>query len=308
MKVCVVGAGDGGATASNQIRRLDSEVQIDVFNKRANLGCPPCPMVLVLSGEVATWDDLIRGFRETSFWEKRNINLHLNTEVTDIVRDEKYIVVGGRKYEYDKLILALGAAPVIPSVAGLDGKNEFTLSTDMADGMLLDNTISRYSEAAIIGGGFIALEIATALKARGYSKVYLLVRRGILRTYLDEDMTEKVEDIVTENGVELILPASIENIVSEGIKKRITLSDRELEVDFVLYGPRGLIAVEVKRSANVHPKTLRGLKEFKKDYPPARCYLFYGGSTTLYMEDIIVLPIDQALHDLEPLLLNQNGE
>ena len=81
-----------------------------------------------------------------------------------------------------------------------------------------------------------------------------------------------------------------------------------LEVDFVLYGPKGLIAVEVKRSANVHPKNLRGLKEFKKDYPPARCFLFYGGSTPLYMEDITVLPIDQALHDLERLLLNQNGE
>ena len=77
-----------------------------------------------------------------------------------------------------------------------------------------------------------------------------------------------------------------------------------LEVDFVLYGPKGLIAVKVKRSANVHPKNLRGLKEFKKDYPPARCYLLYGGSTTLYMGDITVLPIDKALRDLEWLLFN----
>jgi len=81
-----------------------------------------------------------------------------------------------------------------------------------------------------------------------------------------------------------------------------------LEVDFVLYGPKGLIAVEVKRSANVHPKNLRGLKEFKKDYPPARCYLLYGGSTTLYMEDITVIPIGQALRDLEGLLLKRDGE
>jgi uncharacterized protein len=76
----------------------------------------------------------------------------------------------------------------------------------------------------------------------------------------------------------------------------------------VLYGPKGLIAVDVKRSANVHPKNLRGLKEFKKNYPPARCYLFYGGSTTLCLGDIAVLPIDQALCGLERLLLNQNGK
>lgn len=77
-----------------------------------------------------------------------------------------------------------------------------------------------------------------------------------------------------------------------------------LEVDFVLYGPNGLIAIEVKRSSFVHPKDLRSLKEFKKDYPPARCYLLYGGSTILYKEDITVLPIDQALKELGRILLN----
>ena len=76
-----------------------------------------------------------------------------------------------------------------------------------------------------------------------------------------------------------------------------------LEVDFVLYGAAGLIAIEVKRSPYVHSKNLRGLKEFKKDYPMARCYLFYGGGSPLYLEDITVLPIEQALRNLESLLV-----
>ena len=53
MRVCIVGAGDGGATAANQIRRLDREAQIDIFSKRAELGCPPCETPLVISGTVA---------------------------------------------------------------------------------------------------------------------------------------------------------------------------------------------------------------------------------------------------------------
>ncbi len=77
-----------------------------------------------------------------------------------------------------------------------------------------------------------------------------------------------------------------------------------LEVDFILYGPKGLIAIEVKNSPHVHPKTLRGLKEFKKDYPVAKCYLFYGGGTPLYFDDITVFPIEQALKTLDRLLLN----
>ena len=76
-----------------------------------------------------------------------------------------------------------------------------------------------------------------------------------------------------------------------------------LEVDFVLYGPRGLIAIEVKRSSQAHPKNLRALKEFKKDYATAKCYLLYGGKTTLFLNEVTVLPIKHALGNLDRLLM-----
>jgi NADPH-dependent 2,4-dienoyl-CoA reductase/sulfur reductase-like enzyme len=230
-----VGAGDGGSTAAIQIWRLDKDTQIDIFSKRASLSCPPCEMPLVIGGTVATWDELIRGFRQTSFWEKRSVSLHLSTEVTAIDREKKCIVTASKEYSYDKMILALGAIPTIPSFSGLNGRNEFALSTDIADGSALGSAVTQYTEAAIIGGGFIGLEIAAALKARGYRKVYLLVRREILRSYLDEDMAERVKDVLTQNGVELILPAGLENITSKGERKHVRLSDRELEVDFVFF-------------------------------------------------------------------------
>ena len=78
-----------------------------------------------------------------------------------------------------------------------------------------------------------------------------------------------------------------------------------LEVDFVLYGPRGLLAIEIKRSTRIQPKDARALREFKKDYPPAKCYLFFGGSTPLYMDDIIALPMERALTNLGELLGNE---
>jgi NADPH-dependent 2,4-dienoyl-CoA reductase/sulfur reductase-like enzyme len=251
MKVCIVGAGDGGSTAVNQVRRLASDAQIDAFSQRAELGVPPCEMPLVIGGAIATWDELVRGFRQNSFWEKRNIGLHLNTEVTDIVKQEKYLIADGKKYSYDKLILALGAVPVIPPFTGLDGENEFSLSTDMADGMALSDAVARSTEAAIVGGGFIGLEIAAALKARGYGKVYLLVRREILRSYLDQDMAEKIKDVLTQNGVELILPARIESITTKGSKKCITLSERELEVDFVFFATGAKPNVELAQKAGL---------------------------------------------------------
>jgi len=251
MKVCIIGAGDGGSTAATQIRRLASDAQIDIFSKRASLGCPPCEMPLVIGRTVATWDELVRGFRQDSFWEKRNVAVHLNTEIIDIDREERCVIANGSRYSYDKLILALGATPVMPSFPGLDGKNEFSLSTDMADGVALSSAVAQSTEAAIVGGGFIGLEIAAALKARGYSKVYLLVRRGILRSYLDEDMAEGVKDALVQNGVELILPAKIGDITTKGNRKCISLSDRELEVDFVFFATGARPNVELAQKAGL---------------------------------------------------------
>jgi NADPH-dependent 2,4-dienoyl-CoA reductase/sulfur reductase-like enzyme len=235
MKVFIIGSGDAGATAANQVRRLAGDSQIDIFSQRDSLGCPPCEMPLVIGRKIGSWDKLVRGFRKDSFWEKRKATVHLNTTVTDIIRDEKYIIAAGKKYSYDKLILALGATPTIPPFPGLDGDNEFSLSTDMADGVALDDAVARSTTAVIVGGGFIGLEIAAALKARRFDKVYLLVRRRLMRSHLDEDMSEKVKDVITQNGVEIIMPAGIENITTSGNKKLVTLADQEIEADFVFF-------------------------------------------------------------------------
>jgi len=251
MKVCIIGAGDAGAIAALQIRRLDSKAEIDVFSKRAELGCPPCEIPLVLSGTVVHWEELVRGLRTKAFYEKRSINVHLNTEITEVFRKEKYVVANGQRYDYDKLILALGAIPSLPSFPGLDGRNEFVLSTDMADGVALGNIIPNYNKAAIIGGGFIGLEVAAALKSRGYGKVYLLARRDILRAYLDKDMAEKLENVIRENGVELILPAKIESIRSQRDGKRVVLSDRELQVGFVFFATGAEPNVELAQKAGL---------------------------------------------------------
>jgi len=250
MRVCIVGAGDGAEAAAIAVRALDRKAQIDVFSKRVSLGCPPCPMTKIIAGTIATWEELTRP-RQMSSWEKRKINLHLNTEITGIVRDKKYLVAGGERYQYDKLVLALGAAPVIPPFSGLDGNNEYTLSSDMNDGIALWNAVGRHAEAAIIGGGFIASEIAAALKTRGYRKVYFLVRRGLMRAQLDKDIAEKLEGVIRQNGVELLLPTKVHSITSKGERKRVVLSDRELEVDFVFLGAGAEPNVELARKAGL---------------------------------------------------------
>ena len=73
------------------------------------------------------------------------------------------------------------------------------------------------------------------------------------------------------------------------------------EVDFVLYGEAGIIAIEVKRAAKIRTRELRGLKAFARDYPMASLYMFYGGNTRMYIDDIALIPIEEALVNLPEL-------
>lgn len=77
----------------------------------------------------------------------------------------------------------------------------------------------------------------------------------------------------------------------------------QLEVDFILYGPKGLVAIEVKRSKKITSGDLKALKAFKSDYPTAKPYIFYGGNKRLYFNDIEAIPVTEALTMLPELFI-----
>lgn len=80
-----------------------------------------------------------------------------------------------------------------------------------------------------------------------------------------------------------------------------------LEVDFVLYGQKGLIAIEVKRKSNISNKDLNGLKAFSKDYPEAKLFLFCSVKRPEYRANITILPIETALDSLVDILDNKTN-
>lgn len=250
MKVCIVGGGGGANNAANVIRRLDKEAQIDLFDKRSEIGHEPCEIPYVLSEFLPSWQDSFV-FRP-KFYNERNINVHLNTEVTDIITEENRLIAGGESYSYDKAILDLGSIPITPPVQGLDGHNEFVLDTSLSTARTLEKAIPSYSSAAIVGVGQIALDLAEVLQARNYDRIYLIGRADrVLRAYLDKDMAEIVKARVEQRGIELILSAQINSIKSRKSKKVISLPERELEVDLALFATGSKPNVELAKKAGI---------------------------------------------------------
>lgn len=74
------------------------------------------------------------------------------------------------------------------------------------------------------------------------------------------------------------------------------------EVDFIIYGPKGFHAFEIKRSGTVTSKSLKGLKKFGEDYPEAKLYIIFLGKNKEYHDNITAIPLEQALGELPDLI------
>jgi predicted AAA+ superfamily ATPase len=74
------------------------------------------------------------------------------------------------------------------------------------------------------------------------------------------------------------------------------------EVDFVLYGPKGLLSFEIKRTSRITSAMLGGLKSFLADYPMARAYFIYAGNRRMYEDKIEIVPVLEILKNVKVLL------
>ncbi len=74
------------------------------------------------------------------------------------------------------------------------------------------------------------------------------------------------------------------------------------EVDFVLYGPKGLLSFEIKRTSRITSAMLGGLKSFLVDYPMAKAYFVYMGNRRMYEGKIEIVPVLEILKNLKTLL------
>ena len=95
---------------------------------------------------------------------------------------------------------------------------------------------------------------------------------------------------------------AVNDLVKLGYKIYYYRTATGIEVDFVMYGARGVVAIEVKSSNVYKSEMVTGLRRFALDYPEAKLYPFYGGAEKLYIGNITVLPLTYALHRLPTLL------
>lgn len=123
---------------------------------------------------------------------------------------------------------------------------------------------------------------------------------GIYRTIRPQgplDISEEIGGIALESLVFQELRA-INSYDSLGYDLFYWRTADGREVDFVLHGKNGLIAIEVKRSEKIQSGDFRGLQAFRTDYPEAKCYIIYGGTRTLWEKGVECVPVETFLRNI----------
>ncbi len=115
------------------------------------------------------------------------------------------------------------------------------------------------------------------------------------------DKPEEVEGIALESLFFQEVKA-INDALGLNYKIYYWRTSNKKEVDFVLYGNRGLFIFEVKRTNRISKSDLTGIKAFLKDYPEARAYFIYGGKRYMREGFIEFMPINQIVHKLPDIL------
>lgn len=208
-KVVIIGGVAGGASTAARLRRLSEDDQIIMFERGEHVSFSNCSLPYFLGGHISSSEKLVL-MSPQKFLKQYNIIAKTKSEVTAINRDRKTITItdlaSGNSYEesYDKLILAPGAKPIVPPIAGLDLVNIFTVR-NVTDIEKLHNALHDKSQnIAVIGGGFIGVEVAENLREAGYSVSLIEAMPQILRTF-DYDMVQILHKEMRDHGINLIV-------------------------------------------------------------------------------------------------------
>jgi NADPH-dependent 2,4-dienoyl-CoA reductase/sulfur reductase-like enzyme/rhodanese-related sulfurtransferase len=248
-RIAIVGGVAGGASAAARARRVDESAEIVIFERGPYISFANCGLPYHIAGEIEDRSRLLIMTPE-KMWARSRVQVNVNHEVLSIDRSGKTIQVrrdDGSQWDfsYDKLILSQGAKPIVPPIAGAGLPNVFTLR-DVPD---MDRIIAfadsrQPKSAAVIGGGFIGLEMAEAFRRRGI-RVTVIEKLPHILPLLDSDMATHLENRVrcndfavmtgteaksfSPNGVELangvFVPAEL-ILLSVGVRAEVDLAKR----------------------------------------------------------------------------------
>lgn len=234
MKVVIVGGVAGGMSAATRLRRLREDAEIVVFEQGSDVSYANCGLPYHIGEVISNQQDLLLQTPQ-SLHARFRLDVRVNSRVIKIDRNNKEVVVRNLATDaeyserYDQLILSTGAKPRMIPIPGIERAQ---VLRDVQDAVRIKEQVDKgkIRTAAIIGAGFIGVELAENLQHRGVKTTIVEFRDNILPQF-DPEMIEPMQAELVKNGIELALSAETAEILSNSI---ILKDGREVAADLVV--------------------------------------------------------------------------
>ncbi len=257
-KIVVVGGVAGGMSAAARLRRLDESAEVIVLERGHDVSFANCGLPYHVSGEISDRSALLLHTPDT-LREALNLDVRVRNEVIAIdtaaqtvrVRDlnaqNEYVL------EYDALVLATGAEPIVPPLPGMDRPEVRTLRNVPDADVLREMLAAGATKAVVIGAGFIGLETVEAFRHRGLEVALVELAPQVLPA-VDIEMANLIEAELVANEVEVHIGigfSAVEDSESEHPVDVVLADGRRLPADVVLLGVGVRPSTELARAAGL---------------------------------------------------------
>lgn len=228
--VVIIGGGPAGRVVVHALHHSGRGMSVTLI-KDEEVNVNRCAVPYGISGEKPLGKYLIPNELVTDFGAELVID-----RVTDIdVPTSTVFLAGGEPVAYDHLVLATGSSPIVPPIPGVRAEN-ITAVRSRDDLRRLRDLAGRHRRAVIVGGGYIGVEVAVALRRMGLDVSIVEMLPHVMQTAAEGEFVGLVEDDLSSHGVELITGAKVVGFRGTDHEcATVCLEDgRTIDTDFVV--------------------------------------------------------------------------
>jgi NADPH-dependent 2,4-dienoyl-CoA reductase/sulfur reductase-like enzyme/rhodanese-related sulfurtransferase len=246
MKIVIIGGVAGGATAAARLRRLSETNEIIIFEKGEHVSFANCGLPYHIGGVIADRSKLVL-HTPTSLKTRFNLDVRVFNKVVKINKEAKTVevqnIITQEIYteSYDTLVLSPGAEPFRPNISGIDSDKIMTLR-NVAD---MDKIIAKTKDLkniAVVGGGFIGLEVAENLIEKGLNTTIIELGNQVMAP-VDYEFAKMVQHHAHTKNLNILVNTSVE-----------AFEEKENEIELQLNNGKTILVDAVVLAIGVKPE------------------------------------------------------
>ncbi len=232
-KYLIVGSSHAALEALRAIRQIDRDGTMAMLTRDRHLPYSPTMLPYVVSGRSP--GDRV-ALRDRAFFADNGCDFVVSATATALDPTERSVtLVDGQSWRYEKLLIATGAAPDIPSIPGIDDVH-FHVLRSLDDAERLRRAMRSARRAVVLGAGLVGLHAAEILAEAGLSVSVVEMREHVLSGYFDAKASARIEASFTDHDVKLFLGRTV-SAVGDGRGESCTVcldNGKRIEADLLL--------------------------------------------------------------------------